>query len=141
MARTFRFPKPIHLSTALGAAAVLFTAAACSAGAGAEIATAAEHAGYAANAATIEDVHMHLHHAINCLVGAKGEGFDPRALDPCAQRGNGAIPDSKNMKTKKSLESALKLADKGLASGNLSMAQEDAHLVNGMLKKTEPTAK
>jgi len=106
-----------------------------------EVQTAVEHSGYASKSSTLKMVHAHLHHTVNCLVGPSGAGFDGKFLNPCEGLGNGAIPDSKNMKTKKSLESALKLADKGLASGNLSMAQEDAHLVNGMLKKTEPTAK
>ena len=37
-----------------------------------EVLTAAQHARFAVNAKNIKDVHMHLHHVINCLVGANG---------------------------------------------------------------------
>jgi hypothetical protein len=59
-----------------------------------EAATAAVHAGLAAQAATIEQVHMHLHHTVNCLVGPKGQGFDAKEANPCQKLGDGAIPDT-----------------------------------------------
>src|ERR1700752_2576602 len=59
-----------------------------------ETVNAATHAGLAAQAADIGGVHTHLHHALNCLVGPKGTGFDAKEMNPCAQAGNGAIPDA-----------------------------------------------
>lgn len=106
-----------------------------------EVHAAVEHSGFASKSSTLKMVHAHLHHTVNCLVGPSGAGFDGKFLNPCKGLGNGAISDSMDMKTKKSLESALELANKGLASDNLSMAQQDARLVNDMLKKTEPMAK
>ena len=38
--------------------------------------------------------HKHLQHAVNCLVGPNGKGFDAAAGNPCGKAGNGAIPDS-----------------------------------------------
>ena len=59
----------------------------------AELTVADQHAGFAAKAATIDMVHMHLHHVLNCLVGPSGPGFDAAPGNPCAKAGNGAIPD------------------------------------------------
>jgi hypothetical protein len=59
-----------------------------------ETVTAATHAELAAGASDLNGVHMHLHHALNCLVGPGGRGFDPKELNPCAQSGKGAIPDT-----------------------------------------------
>ena len=80
---------------------------------------------------------MHLHHAINCLVGAKGEGFDPRALDPCAQRGNGAIPDETDPTKRAALEAAVTEAKAGLAATDLSAARADARKTETMLKAAD----
>jgi hypothetical protein len=57
-----------------------------------EAATGGTHAGLAAKAATIEQVHMHLHHTVNCLVGPTGQGFDAKEANPCQKLGSGAIP-------------------------------------------------
>ena len=43
-------------------------------------------------------VQAHLHHTLNCLVGPGGDGFDAKQMNPCAQAGNGAIPDAKDAK-------------------------------------------
>src|SRR5512132_4135162 len=50
-----------------------------------EIATTAQHAGYAADAAAIGMAHAHLQHTINCLVGPNGNDAD--ALNPCKDMG------------------------------------------------------
>jgi hypothetical protein len=73
-----------------------------------EAATGATHAGLAAQAATIQQVHMHLHHTINCLVGPKGQGFDDKEANPCQKLGNGAIPDTTDSAMKAKLTAALK---------------------------------
>src|SRR5437764_14818345 len=77
----------------------------------AEITNAAMHAGLAAKAGDIVGVHTHLHHAVNCLVGPGGEGFDAKEMNPCANSGNGAIADAANASTKQALQTALAKAN------------------------------
>jgi hypothetical protein len=92
----------------------------------AEIANARTHANNAANAPTIEAVHTHMHHAINCLVGPKGEGYDASQMNPCANAGNGAIPDQTDAAKKAKLESAKTSLMKGLTENDLKAAQASA---------------
>jgi hypothetical protein len=99
-----------------------------------EITTAGMHAGLAAQAADLTTVHTHLHHTVNCLVGPGGAGFDAKELNPCANTGNGAIPDSGNASTKQSLQAALAKANSGLAANDLATAQKDASATEAMLK-------
>jgi len=92
----------------------------------AEIANARTHANNAANAGAIDAVHMHMHHAINCLVGPKGEGYDASQMNPCANAGNGAIPDQTDAAKKAKLESAKSALMKGLTETDLTAAHADA---------------
>lgn len=101
---------------------------------GAEISSAAMHAGLAAQAGDIAGVHTHLQHAVNCLVGPAGTGFDAKALNPCASSGNGAIPDSTGAAQKTKLQSALATADSGLAATDLAIAKKDADETAATLK-------
>lgn len=91
-----------------------------------EIMTAGQHAGLAASAQTIDMVHAHLHHTLNCLVGPKGADYDAKELDPCKNSGNGAIPDSTDAGVKKKLGSAVAKAKTGEGETNLAAAQKDA---------------
>src|ERR1700693_2895621 len=93
--------------------------------ANAEITNAAMHAGLAAKATDIAGVHTHLHHAVNCLVGPGGAGFDPKELNPCANAGNGAIVDATNASTKQALQAALAKANNGIAATELAAAQAE----------------
>src|SRR6266511_4230816 len=81
------------ICAAVGGLALLFAScpAARAADGGKQIATAAQHAGYAADSTAIGMAHAHLHHTINCLVGPQGDGFDAKELNPCKGFGNGAI--------------------------------------------------
>ena len=81
---------------------------------GAEL-TSPTHAGLAAKATTIDMVHMHLHHALNCLVGPGGTGFDSTNANPCAKAGDGAIPDA-SAAQKAKLQPAVAAANAGLAA-------------------------
>lgn len=126
----------IHLSLT-GLAALMLTAlptAARAADSAQEIATAASHAGFAAQATNIEQAHMHLHHAVNCLVGPKGHGFDSGEANPCKGLGNGAIPDTADAATKAKLTAALADAQAGLKSDDLAAAQKAARQVEASLK-------
>ena len=102
-----------------------------------EIVVAAQHAEYAAKSALIAGVHMHLHHTLNCLVGPNGQGFDSKELNPCANSGNGAIPDTADTMHKQALESAADKAREGIAAGDYATAQKDAEDTEEMLKKDE----
>jgi hypothetical protein len=99
-----------------------------------EAATGAVHAGLAAQATTIEQVHMHLHHTVNCLVGPKGQGFDAKEANPCQKLGNGAIPDTTDSATKVKLTTALASAQLGLKSEDLSAAKKSAAEAQAALK-------
>jgi hypothetical protein len=99
-----------------------------------ESATAGLHAGLAAKAATIEQVHMHLHHTVNCLVGPAGQGFDAKEANPCQKLGNGAIPDTTDSATKAKLTAALAKAQSGLKSDDLTAAKKAATEAQGALK-------
>jgi len=92
----------------------------------AEISNARTHANNAANAPTIEAVHTHMHHALNCLVGPKGEGFDAAQMNPCANAGNGAIPDQTDAAKKAKLEDAKAILTKGLTETDVKAAQRSA---------------
>ena len=102
-----------------------------------EIVNAAEHAGYAAASADIAGIHAHLHHALNCLVGPGGNGFDAKQMNPCAQSGKGVIPDTTDATKKAGFEAAAAKARAGLADDNLSTAQKTSADLADMLKKAE----
>jgi hypothetical protein len=127
------------ICAASGGLALLFTsfAAAHAADAGKEIATAAQHAGYAAEATAIGMAHAHLQHTINCLVGPKGDGFDAKQLNPCKDFGDGAIPDTKDAMKVMSLRAALGMAEAGLKSGDLDTAKKQAAQAAAEIKKAE----
>lgn len=123
----------------LGAAVatVLVMPTAVLADAHSEIVNADEHAGYAATSADMATVQAHLHHALNCLVGPGGNGFDAKQMNPCAQSGKGAIPDTTDAKKKAALEAAAAKAREGLASTDMAAAKKDAADTEAMLKKEE----
>jgi hypothetical protein len=99
-----------------------------------EAATGGLHAGLAAKAATIEQVHMHLHHTVNCLVGPAGQGFDANEANPCQKLGNGAIPDTTDSVTKAKLTAALAKAQAGLKTNDLTVAKKAATDAQAALK-------
>ena len=68
-----------------------------------ELSTAQTHAGMASTQTDIAMVHKHLQHAVNCLVGPSGAGFDEAAGNPCGKAGPGAIPDSTDAAVKAKL--------------------------------------
>lgn len=111
---------------ALIAAAAALIASPALADVAAQLATAQTHAGMAAKQADIKAVQMHLHHAVNCLVGPAGTGFDAAAGNPCGKAGNGAIPETTDAAQKAKLEAAVAKATPGLATTDLAAAQKSA---------------
>jgi hypothetical protein len=127
--------RPSLVVALIAAASFLFIVVAARAAADvkAEIGAAATHANLAAKAATIDAVHTHLQHVLNCLVGPKGKDFDSKALNPCAKLGDGAIPDSTDAAQKTALESAVTQAEDGLKATDLRASQKIAGDVGAAL--------
>jgi hypothetical protein len=99
-----------------------------------EIATAAQHAGFAAAAPDLPQTHTHLRHVMNCLVGPKDGDFDKTTLNPCAQMGNGAFPDESNPEIKAKLQSAMAAAGDGIASKDEATAKKNATMAKTILE-------
>lgn len=104
-----------------------------------EVQTAIEHAGFAGNAKTTDQVHLHLHHVINCLVGSKGEDYYPAAGDPCQGEGGGALNDLKGTPQRKYLQQALALAKTGVTISHQAPARNVAIAVGDLLKEAHTT--
>jgi hypothetical protein len=98
-----------------------------------EIATAAQHAGLAAAATSLAQTHMHLHHAMNCLVGPRDADFDKANMNPCAQQGKGAFPDESDGDIKAKLQTAMSAAADGIASSDEATAKKNAATVETLL--------
>ena len=98
-----------------------------------EIVNAIEHAEYAAEASSIAEVHAHLHHALNCIVGPGGNGFEAHEMNPCVGSGNGIIPDTADAAAKAKLEAAAGKARDGIATDDVATAKADATFVANVL--------
>lgn len=98
-----------------------------------QIQTAAQHAQFASQATDLKMADAHLHHTLNCLEGPKGRGFDKKAENPCADQGNGAIPDETDATTKKSLERIAARTRSALRSKSLDKVKEDAGKIQSEL--------
>jgi len=122
---------------ALAGASFLFAASALAADVGSEISNAAAHAGLAAQAADINGVHTHMHHALNCLVGPQGDGFDAKQMNPCAQSGTGAIPDEMDQMKKTKLMAARDDLTKGIAEVNLTAAKANASAAQAAIESAK----
>jgi len=129
-----RLAAPLSLTGIVAAILTVSLASAQTAEPAQEAATAATHAGLAAQGAAIEQVHMHLHHAVNCLVGPKGQGFDAKEANPCQKLGNGAIPDTSDAALKAKESAALAKAEAGLKSDDLTAARKAATEAQAALK-------
>lgn len=103
----------------------------------AELKTAVTHAGFAAKYETMKEVTLHLHHALNCLVGPQDKLFNAAAGNPCQGQGNGYLPDQKAAKGEGNQYYdawwAAQIAGQALASGNLGAAKAAARIVNMVL--------
>jgi hypothetical protein len=111
---------------ALLAACATLIATPVLADAAAELSIAQNHAGMAAKAADLKTAQMHLHHAVNCLVGPAGTGFDAAAGNPCGKAGTGAIPDSTDAAVKAKLQTIATDAGPGLTTTDLAAVQKAA---------------
>ncbi len=114
------------LALMAGGVMVLLAAQAPAGDGSEQAAVAAQHAGLASNEAEIGNVHGHLHHAVNCLVGPNGVGFNATAGNPCDGMGEGAIDDTTDAETRSAYENALTQALSGLGSQDVMTAQDAA---------------
>ena len=87
------------------------------------LSTAQTHAGMAAAQTDIMKVHMHLQHAVNCLVGTNGAGFDGSMGNPCGKETSGAIDASSGAQKDKLTKIA---ADAKAGVGNADLAASQA---------------
>ncbi len=104
----------------------------------AELKTAVTHAGFAAKYDTMKEITLHLHHALNCLVGPQDKLFDAAAGNPCQGQGNGYLPDQKAAKGESSNQYyeawwAAQIAAQSLAANNVGAAKAAARIVNMVL--------
>lgn len=95
--------------------------------------TAAQHAGFAAGGADLASVKRHLHHALNCLVGPEGEGFEAGTGNPCSAAG-GAIPQAADAATTEKLEKTAAALRTAIASDDLEVAKKAASDAQAALK-------
>jgi len=94
-----------------------------------EITTALIHARLAEKMGKLTEIHLHLHHVVNCLEGSKGVDFDAKAGNPCMGMGHGALNDYHGNKlNKEMLQSALENAQYGLMITHPKKAQDAAFL-------------
>ncbi len=107
-----------------GAAALLATPA--FADLAGELSTAQTHAGMASTQTDIAMAQKHLQHAVNCLVGPGGAGFDAAAGNPCGKAGNGAIPDSTDAAQKAKLTTIAANAKTAVGSSDLAAVTKAA---------------
>lgn len=92
---------------------------------GKELATARTHAQLAEASQSVAVAKMHLHHALNCLVGPHGPGFDAAAGNPCKGMGEGAQTDAQKTGMRKThwldqVIHALAYARHGVAAKDLA---------------------
>ena len=107
-----------------GAAALLATPA--FADLAGELSTAQTHAGMASTQTDIAMAQKHLQHAVNCLVGPNGTGFDAAAGNPCGKDSKGAIPDTTNAAQKAKLTTIAATAEAGVKNSDLAAVQKTA---------------
>ncbi len=117
-----------------GAALIFATTPVLAADAAGEITIAAQHADLAAAATDLAGVHMHLHHTLNCIEGPNGADFSKADMNPCANAGAGAIPDSSNPTTIATLQVAIAQAVGGISATSLQAAQSAASKTAATLK-------
>lgn len=100
--------------------------------------TAAQHAGFAAGSDGIDSVRAHMHHALNCLVGPDGEGFDASFGYPCDGMGGGAITDGSSAMQAYYIEAAEYLRN-GLRADaiDIDMAKANAVAAQNTLMNTD----
>jgi hypothetical protein len=120
------------MTITLAAITTIYTSAALADGPEA-VATAANHAGFAAGQDNIAGAKTHLHHVLNCLVGPEGEGFDASAGNPCGDTG-GAIPQTGDADARERLDELAMQVREAIASDDAAAVKETAMSVQKALE-------
>jgi hypothetical protein len=96
-----------------------------------ELKTAITHAGFAAKYDSLNEVTLHLHHVVNCLVGPSGSMFDSGAGNPCQGQGNGILMDIQGMSKDKYNEAwwAAQIANEAITMKNLDQAKAAGRVI------------
>ena len=98
--------------------------------------TAAEHAGMAAEAEDLTEIHQHLQHVLNCLEGSTGQDYRKVPGNPCA--GKGALQtlprDSAN---RVRAQKAIALARVGVTVHDVPPAHYVAQAVHAILTEDQ----
>jgi hypothetical protein len=107
-----------------------YTAAGTAASLQDELKTAITHAGFAAKYDSLNEVTLHLHHTLNCLVGPNGKMFDASAGNPC-QGGHGILADISDAGKAKYNQAwwAAQLAHEAITTKNLDQARAAGHII------------
>lgn len=107
-----------------------YTAAGTAASLQEELKTAITHAGFAARYDSLNEVTLHLHHALNCLVGPNGKMFDAAAGNPC-QGGHGILVDISDAGKDRYNQAwwAAQLAHEAITMKNLDQAKAAGHII------------
>jgi len=104
----------------------------------AELQTAITHVTFAAKYEGIREVTLHLHHAVNCLVGPQDKLFDAAAGNPCQGQGNGYLADQQANagKNNQYYEAwwAVQVAAQAFASNDVPTVKAAALIVNLILE-------
>lgn len=100
-----------------------------------EINKALLHADFLIKANTLNHMHMHMHHILNCMVGEHGKGFNAHYMNPCKGLGNGAINDETSASKRKLLEQVDKLASVGVTINDHAAAHDVALAIHNLLEQ------
>ena len=104
----------------------------------AELQTAITHVTFAAKYEGMKEITMHLHHAVNCLVGSQDKLFDTAAGNPCQGMGNGYLADQKANagQNNQYYEAwwAVQVAAQAFASTDIPTVKAAARVVNLLLE-------
>lgn len=101
--------------------------------------TAAAHAGYAADGATVTFAREHLGEALVCIEGAKGKNVNAAWENPCKGMGNGVLADLQRAKANASLIQRAKTADisavTAMKSTNLAQIKATSKQVSTLMQE------
>ena len=94
------------------------------------------------NIGRIDDIHNRMQRAINCLEGPKGADFDATVLNPCADSGNGVIPDTADAAKKTKYQDVIAKLKSGLTiavrQDAEQVALDSADMIVAVSGGTEP---
>lgn len=116
-----------------------YPAPAASGGPQEELKTAITHAGFAAKYDTLNEVTLHLHHVVNCIVGSKDKAYDAQAGNPCQGQGNGILADVPAGTAKDTAWWAAHVADEAIAMKALPQAKAAGHVAEVLLTDVQKT--